>query len=46
MDFKKFLTIGIVVGVAANAIDFVVHGRLLADFYTHPPFRQDVTSAG
>jgi hypothetical protein len=42
MDFKKFLTIGIVVGVAANVVDFVVQGNLLADFYTHPPFRQDM----
>jgi len=42
MDFKKFLTIGIAVGIAANLIDFAVHGNLLADFYSHPPFRQDV----
>ena len=42
MDFKKFLTIGIAVGIAANAFDFVVHGNLLADFYARPPFRQDV----
>jgi len=41
MDFKKFLTIGFAVGIAANVIDFVVHGNLLADFYAHPPFRQD-----
>ena len=43
MDFKKFLTIGIAVGIAANVIDFVVHGNLLAAFYSHPPFRQDVS---
>ena len=43
MDFKKFLTIGIAVGIAANVIDFVVHGNLLAAFYMHPPFRQDIT---
>ena len=43
MDFKKFLTIGIAVGIAANVIDFVVHGSLLASFYSHPPFRQDVS---
>jgi hypothetical protein len=42
MDFKKFLAIGIAVGIAANVIDFVVHGKLLADLYTHPPFRQDI----
>jgi len=35
MDFKKFLTIGFAVGVAANVIDFVVHGSLLASFYAH-----------
>jgi hypothetical protein len=42
MDFKKFLAIGIAVGVAENVIDFFVHGKLLADLYTHPPFRQDI----
>ena len=42
MDFKKFLAIGLAVGIAANIIDFFVHGQLLADFYTHPPFRQGV----
>ena len=44
MDFKKFLTIGIAVGIAANAIDFVVQGNLLAGFYSHPPFREDVNA--
>lgn len=42
MDFKKFLAIGLAVGIAANIVDFLVHGQLLADFYTHPPFRQGV----
>ena len=42
MDFRKFLTIGIAVGIAANVVDFVVHGNLLADYYARPPFRQDV----
>jgi len=46
MDFKKFLTIGLAVGVVANVIDFVVHGSLLASFYAHAPFRQDVNPAG
>jgi hypothetical protein len=32
MDFKKFLAIGIIVGIAANVIDFVVQGNLLADY--------------
>jgi len=44
MDFKKFLTIGIAVGIAANVIDFVVHGSLLADYYAHAPFRQGVNA--
>ena len=42
MDFKKLFAIGMAVGVAANVIDFAVHGNLLASFYAHPPFRQDV----
>ena len=42
MDFRKLIAIGFAVGIAANAIDFVVHGNLLASFYAHPPFRQDV----
>jgi hypothetical protein len=42
MDFKKFLAIGLAVGIAANIVDFLVHGQLLADFYTHPPFRQGI----
>jgi hypothetical protein len=41
MDFKRFLAIGIAVGIAANVIDFVVHGNLLADYYAQAPFRQD-----
>jgi hypothetical protein len=42
MDFRKFLAIGLAVGIAAYIIDVLVHGQLLADFYTHPPFRQGV----
>lgn len=42
MDFRKFLAIGLTVGIAANLVDFLVHGQLLADLYSHPPFRQGV----
>lgn len=45
MDLKKFLTIGFVIGVVANAVDFVVQGNLLAGYYTQAPFRQDVNMA-
>jgi hypothetical protein len=45
MDFKKFLTIGIAVSIAANAIDFVVQGKLLGSFYAQAPFRQDMNFA-
>ena len=45
MDFKRFLTIGIAVGIAANVIDFVVQGNLLAGFYTQAPFRQGTNVA-
>ena len=45
MDFKKFLTIGIAVGIVANLLDFLVHGHLLTDFYAHSPFRQDTNVA-
>jgi len=45
MDFKKFLAIGITVGVLANVIDFVVHGNLLASYYAQAPFRQDMNVA-
>jgi hypothetical protein len=45
MDFRKFLTIGIAVGIAANVIDFVVQGNLLAGYYTQAPFRQDTNMA-
>jgi hypothetical protein len=41
MDLKKLFTIGLTVGIAANVIDFVVHGQLLASYYAQPPFRQD-----
>jgi hypothetical protein len=41
MDFRKFLTIGIAVSIAANVIDFVVQGNLLRGYYAMAPFRQD-----
>jgi hypothetical protein len=41
MDFKKCLTIGVVIGIVANVLDFVVQGNLLASYYSQPPFRQD-----
>ncbi len=41
MDFKKCLTIGVVVGIVVNVLDFVVQGNLLASYYSQPPFRQD-----
>jgi hypothetical protein len=41
MDLKKWLTIGLVLGVVANAIDVVVQGFLLAGYYAGPPFRQE-----
>lgn len=45
MDFKKCLTIGVVVGIVVNVLDFVVQGNLLAGYYSQPPFRQDNTIA-
>jgi len=45
MDFKKCLTIGVVVGIVVNVLDFVVQGNLLASYYAQPPFRQDNTVA-
>lgn len=45
MDFKKCLTIGVVVGIVVTVIDFVVQGRLLAGYYTQAPFRQDINMA-
>ena len=41
MNIRKWLTIGLVLGVVANVIDAVVQGNLLASYYTAPPFRQD-----
>ena len=41
MNLRKWLTIALVLGVVANAIDFVVQGNLLAGYYAAPPFRQD-----
>lgn len=42
MNLRKLVTIGVVVGIVANVLDFVVHGNLLASYYTLAPFRQDV----
>jgi hypothetical protein len=41
MNVKKFLMIGLVIGVVANVLDFIVQGNLLAGYYMQPPFRQD-----
>ena len=41
MNLKKCLTIGLVLGVVANVIDFVVQGNLLANYYAAPPFSQE-----
>jgi hypothetical protein len=45
MNVKKCLTIGLVLGVVANVIDFIVQGNLLAGFYSGAPFRQDTNIA-
>lgn len=45
MNFKKCLTIGVVIGIVVTVLDFVVQGRLLASYYTQPPFRQDIHMA-
>ena len=41
MNWKKCITIGLVLGVVANVLDFVVHGNLLASYYAQPPFVQE-----
>jgi len=41
MKVTKCLTIGLVLGVVANVMDFIVQGNLLAGYYTQAPFRQD-----
>lgn len=43
MNLKKLVTIGLVVGVVVNVLDFVIHGNLLASHYAQAPFRQDVS---
>ena len=43
MNIKKWLTIGLALGVVANAMDAVVQVNLLASYYAAPPFRQDTT---
>ncbi|MBE3134099.1 MAG: hypothetical protein IMZ55_11535 [Acidobacteria bacterium] len=45
MNVKKCLMIGVVLGIVANVIDFIVQGTLLAGFYTGAPFRQDTNMA-
>lgn len=46
MFIKKWLTLGIVVAVVGVVFDVVVHGILLAGYYTQAPFRQDTSLAG
>ncbi len=41
MDVKKWLTIGLTLGVVANLLDVVVQGTLLAGYYGGPPFSQE-----
>jgi hypothetical protein len=45
MNIKKCLIIGIVVGIVGVVFDAVVHGGLLANYYTQAPFRQDTSMA-
>lgn len=42
MDLKKWLTIGLTLGLLANVIDFIVQGNLMAGMYAaHPVFSQE-----
>jgi hypothetical protein len=41
VDLKKWLTIGLTLGVVANLLDVVVQGTLLAGYYGGPPFSQE-----
>jgi len=42
VNLQKWLTIGLVLGVVANVLDFVVQGNLLAGMYAaHPIFVQN-----
>jgi hypothetical protein len=41
MNLRKWLTIGLVLGVVANVLDFIVQGNLLAGYYLQPPFLQE-----
>ena len=45
MSIKKWLIIGIVVGIVGIMFDVIVHGILLAGYYTQAPFRQDTSLA-
>ena len=45
MYLKKWLMIGIVVGIVGVVFDVIVHGILLAGYYTQAPFRQDTSLA-
>lgn len=45
MNIRKWLIIGIVVGIVAAVYDVIVHGSLLASYYTRAPFRQDASLA-
>ncbi len=41
MNVKKWLVIGLTLGVVANLLDVVVQGTLLAGYYARPPFSQE-----
>ena len=41
LDVKKWLTIGLTLGVVANVLDAVVQGTVLAGYYAGPPFSQE-----
>jgi hypothetical protein len=41
VDVKKWLTIGLTLGVVANVLDAVVQGTVLAGYYAGPPFSQE-----
>jgi hypothetical protein len=45
MNVRKCLTIGLVLGVVMNVMDFVVQANLLSSLYRQPPFRQDIGMA-
>ena len=45
MNVRKWIIIGIVVAIVAAVYDVIVHGSLLASYYTQAPFRQDASLA-